>query len=91
MALTLPDEFVFGVAFNTNSWGYNPIGQPGPYESLNVGTANVGGVNIFRRDTGWLGFSPAAKFNAISVATTADDCKNGGWQTVVRADGYSLT
>ncbi len=120
LALTLPNEFVFGVAFNTNSWGYNPIGQPGPYESLNVGTANVGGVgvapsvgidvepdaafwntgvagwyadgglggvNIFRRDTGWLGYSPAAQFNAFSVATTADDCKNGGWQSVSRADG----
>lgn len=124
LALTLPDKFIFGVAFNTNSWGYNPIGQPGPYESLNVGTANVGGVgvppsvgvdvepdaafwntgvaawyadggaggfNIFRRDTGWLGFSPAVQFNAISVATSADDCKKDGWRSVTRADGSAFT
>lgn len=119
LALTLPDEFIFGVAFNTNSWGYQPIGQPGPYESLNVGTANVAGVgvppsvgvdvepdaafwntgvaawysdggaagfNIFRRDTNWLGYSPAAQFNAFTVAASANDCKNDGWQSLSRAD-----
>jgi hypothetical protein len=46
LALTLPNELIFGVAYNTNTWGYNPIGQPGPYESLNVGTANAGGVGV---------------------------------------------
>lgn len=37
LGITLPDEFIYGVAYNTNSWGYEPIGLPGPYESLNVG------------------------------------------------------
>ena len=44
--LTLPDQFIYGVAFDTNTWGYAPLGVPGPYESLNVGTANVGGVGV---------------------------------------------
>src|ERR1044072_1377483 len=44
--LTLPNEIIFGVAYNTNTWGYNPIGQPGPYESLNVGCANAYGVGV---------------------------------------------
>lgn len=124
LALTLPDEFIFGVAFNTNSWGYQPIGQPGPYESLNVGTANVGGIgvppsigvdvepnaafwntgvaawysdggaggtNTFRRDENWLGYSPAARFAAFSVATSADGCKKGGWQSLSRADASSFS
>lgn len=37
----LPNDIVFGLAFNTNTWGNAPIGQPGPYESLNY--AVVGG------------------------------------------------
>jgi hypothetical protein len=41
LALTLPNELIFGVAYNTNTWGYNPIGLPGPYESLNVGLATA--------------------------------------------------
>lgn len=41
LALTLPNEVIYGVAYNTNTWGYDPIGQPGPYESLNVGLAVV--------------------------------------------------
>ena len=46
LALTLPNQIIFGVAYNTNTWGANPIGLPGPYESLNVGTANVNGVGV---------------------------------------------
>lgn len=46
LVLTLPDQVIVGVAYNTNTWGYQPIGSPGPYESLNVGTANVGGVGV---------------------------------------------
>jgi hypothetical protein len=46
LGYSLPDTFIYGVAFNTNSWGYDPINHPGPYESLNVGTSNVGGVAI---------------------------------------------
>ena len=34
---TLPNSIVYGIAYNTNTWGYSPIGAPGPYESLNVG------------------------------------------------------
>ena len=35
--VTLPNSIIYGLAFNTNTWGYNPIGSPGPYESLNFG------------------------------------------------------
>lgn len=36
---TLPDTVIFGVAYNTETWGANPIGSPGPYISLNYGLA----------------------------------------------------
>ena len=35
--VVVPDSVVYGIAYNTNTWGYHPIGAPGPYESLNVG------------------------------------------------------
>jgi hypothetical protein len=40
--LLVPDEVIYGLAFNTNTWGYNPIGLPGPYESLNFGLSAAG-------------------------------------------------
>jgi hypothetical protein len=40
--LLVPDEVIYGLAYNTNTWGYNPIGLPGPYESLNFGLSTAG-------------------------------------------------
>ena len=51
----------------------------------------VGGIGTFRRDGGWLNYSPAVQISAFSFATTADDCKNGGWQWSARADGSGFT
>jgi hypothetical protein len=39
--IVLPDTFIFGIAFNTQTHGANPIGLPGPYNSLNVGVAGA--------------------------------------------------
>ncbi len=36
--LTLPDEFVYKVTYNTNTYGFDPIGTTGPWDSLNIGT-----------------------------------------------------
>lgn len=37
LGLDLPDDIVFGLAYNTQSYGVNPIGADGPYNSLNFG------------------------------------------------------
>lgn len=34
--VTLPNDIIVGIAFNTQTWGITPIGLPGPYNSLNV-------------------------------------------------------
>lgn len=34
--ITLPDAIVLGIAFNTQTYGVNPIGLAGPYDELNV-------------------------------------------------------
>ena len=38
--VNLPNQIIFGVAYNTQNWGYSPIDIPGPYNSLNVGMRN---------------------------------------------------
>ena len=43
--ITLPDDIIVSVAYNTQTWGTAPLGVVGPYTSLNVGvlgTATVG-------------------------------------------------
>lgn len=37
LSINLPESFVYEVAYNTQTWGYQPLNLPGPYESLNVG------------------------------------------------------
>lgn len=37
LSIILPDEIVFGLAYNTETHGYTPLGAPGPYNSLNFG------------------------------------------------------
>jgi len=49
--LILPDDIIVGVAYNTNSWGYSPIGVSGPYESLNVAVPNSQSVSTGSDDS----------------------------------------
>jgi hypothetical protein len=42
----LPDTIIFGLAFNTNTYGASPIGAPGPYESLNFALATAAAPTI---------------------------------------------
>jgi hypothetical protein len=38
--VTLPNDVIVGVAYNTADYGASPIGSPGPNNSLNVGVPN---------------------------------------------------
>lgn len=53
---TVPDQIVYGVAYNTQTYGQNPIGTAGPYISLNFGLAQVPptiGINPFPDTAYW--------------------------------------
>jgi hypothetical protein len=39
--VVVPNIIIFGLSYNTQTWGHNPIGAPGPYNSLNFGVAQV--------------------------------------------------
>jgi hypothetical protein len=41
--VTLPDELIWGIAFNTSHFGAVPTGVNGPYDSLNVGLKTSAG------------------------------------------------
>ena len=54
--VTVPDTVIFGVAYNTETYGANPIGVPGPYISLNYGVAVVApsvGTDVNPDDEYW--------------------------------------
>lgn len=39
--VVVPDSFSYGIAYNTQTWGKDPLGVNGPYCSLNVGTVSA--------------------------------------------------
>ena len=61
LGITLPDSIVWGLAFNTQTYGANPVGTSGPYNLLNVcynqssaWTPPNGGVTVGSTDTSTL-------------------------------------
>lgn len=50
--ITLPNSIVWGISYDTQSYGTNPLGVDGPYNSLNVGcnTASGGGITAGSTD-----------------------------------------
>lgn len=42
--VTLPNELIFGLAMNTQSYGSSPLGVNGPYNSLNFGLTGANSV-----------------------------------------------
>jgi hypothetical protein len=52
----VPNQIIYGLAYNTTNWGYHPIGVSGPWESLNFGLAQVPptvGTNPFPDTAYW--------------------------------------
>ncbi|MEO7359623.1 MAG: hypothetical protein ABI120_04795 [Gemmatimonadaceae bacterium] len=82
LTLVLPDKFIYGIAYNTNTWGYNPIGANGPYESLNVALNTVGptvGTDV----------DPDAVFVNYAIAGNYTDGGTGGYNIFRRDTGWS--
>ena len=84
--ITVPNKFVWTISFNTSSYGANPIGAHGPYDSLNVGAQGNGattGTDV-QPDKAWLS-SPA---NAPDLGYPF--CDHGAAGVSLRPDGFCL-
>lgn len=49
--VTLPDDIIVSVAYNTQTWGYSPIGTAGPYNSLNVAVPSGNSATVGSDDS----------------------------------------
>jgi len=60
--VVVPNQIIYGLLFNTTTWGPNPTGLAGPYESLNLGLAGVSpsvGTNPLPDTAYWNTATPA--------------------------------
>lgn len=90
--IVVPSEFIYGVQYNTQSYGPDPIGSIGPYNSLNFGlvppTDVVIGEDVRDGDLFWDGtlnqFSPELwPYTGAAAFTVTNEghITGGGWFT----------
>lgn len=85
--ISLPDEIVYGLAFNTQTHGYNPLTVSGPYNSLNFALNTVApsvGVDVNADSLFW-NTSHAGFYADGGVAGTSTFRNDTGWSGYVPA------
>jgi hypothetical protein len=82
--ITLPDEIVFGLAFNTQSYGDNPTGYVGPYCSLNFGAFSSSpfvGTDVDSAtgfvDSTWSGMYGSGTYHVFAISDGGGDFSAG--------------
>jgi hypothetical protein len=77
----VPSQIIYGLAFNTQTWGYAPIGAPGPYVSLNFGLSDQPpsvGSNPFP-DTAYWNTQTAANYADGGAGGVGTFRRDTGW------------
>jgi hypothetical protein len=92
----VPSQLIYGVAFNTQTWGYAPIGTAGPYISLNFGLATqppTVGTNPFPDTAYWNTQTPSnyADGGAGGVGTFRRDTAWTPFSGAITFDAADLT
>lgn len=85
MGVTLPNQIIYGVAFNTQTYGYAPIGAGGPFISLNLGVNKSTGPAPFGPPT--VGSNPGDPDTLYLNEVAAKG--NGGTGTFSRLTGWA--
>jgi LPXTG-motif cell wall-anchored protein len=75
-----PDELVYGISYNTMSWGASPLGVTGGYDALNVGLAQHSGVGVdVNPDLVFWNTATAASYSDGGAAGTGTFRADTGW------------
>ncbi len=92
----LPDQVIVTVAYNTQSYGVAPIGENGPYSSLNVAVGNVSpsvGTNVDPDDVFW-NTSTASSYTdggLAGVGILRQDTNWTGYVPIIKIETASAT
>jgi hypothetical protein len=78
-----PAEFIFSIAFNTETFGAAPTGVPGPYIALNVGANDTAAPQVGTRPV-----PDSAYLNADNCAGYSNGCAGGLLPGVFRQDTH---
>ena len=81
--IRVPQQIILGIAYNTQTWGADPIGVDGPYTSLNVGLNDVAGPTV------GIDSEPDAIFWNTSTAGWYNDGGAGGVGVFRRDDNWA--
>jgi len=91
LGVMLPDDIVFGLAFNTQSYGTTPEAAEGPYNSLNFGRSAAATVGTDVNNDGVFWNTSFGGFLTIpgNAGTLQEDV--GGWVGFVPAVQFATT
>jgi hypothetical protein len=89
LALSLPNEVIVGISFNTEHYGASPLGVSGPYNFLHVGVSNLApsfGTNPERDAVFWKTATATSYSDggAAGVNVFRRDTRWSGYQLAVR-------
>ncbi|MBV8502138.1 MAG: PEP-CTERM sorting domain-containing protein [Paucibacter sp.] len=93
LGLVLPDSVVVGLAFNTQSWGAQPIGIDGPYDSLNFGLASGAptiGTDVNPDGVFWNTATAGNLSNPANVNLFAEDTNWTGYVPAIAVDAHDV-
>jgi hypothetical protein len=91
---TVPDQLIYGLAFNTTTWGYTPTGVAGPYESLNFGYNDVSPPSVGSQplpDTAYWNTETAGDYTDGGAAGVGIFRQDTGWSGYSGAVSFDAT
>jgi hypothetical protein len=94
---SVPNEIIYGIAYNTSGYGAAPLGVGGPYDSLNVALTNTTPAGDDVTDVFW-NTSTAGNYTDLGSAGVGTFRRDTGWtgfvpavQLTASANGCSFT